>query len=509
LTNDQINISTDGLTNATTITFSNPIFLENNTQYAFVIHPEATNPNLYVWTSRIGQTDINTGLPVTSRLATGTTYTTNNGRNWDIVPDVDVTLKMYRASFTTGVSGQAVLGTKPREKFTVANVTSTSGVLSNYGSVWSTGDKLTLTGISAQGVNVGDTLYGNNSTANSTVLKIDGGVYYMSNTGYQATDYLLANSGATANISAISTGRATLDKFRNGSTIKTINFNTSNGNFEVGDVIFPLRNPSAANADVTALENYRYSLVNPNPMYLKFDATTLLFDMRTKNSGGSFGSYIKVNPKEDYYMSEEKYLFSLSHPSGEANGSNQMRLTMSTNTEYLSPVVDLGRTHTVFVDNIINANTVGETNPTGGALYNRYISKTITLADGQDAEDLRVILTAYRPPVSNSDIKVYAKILHAEDSDTILQRPWIELEKTIGGDETYSSAVNRNNFKEYTFSIPAAYLTGENGEVQYTNESQSIPFTGFKYFKLKIGLTSDDSSQVPRVADLRAIALQI
>jgi hypothetical protein len=508
LTNDQVNISTDGITNATTITFNAPIFLYNDKQYALAIHPEAINPNYYFWVSRIGQNDINTGLPVNGRLYTGTFYTTNNGLNYDIVPDLDLVCTFNRASFTTGVTGQTVIGTKPREKFLLANISSTSTLTTRYGDTYVTGDKLTLTGVSAQGVNVGDTLYGNNSTANSTVLKIDGGVYYMSNTGYQITDYLLANSGATANITTITTGRASLYKFKNGSNAKTAILSSSNGEFEVSDTILNIAVPSA-NAQISSIEPFRYSVVDAEPAFLNFSRTSTQFEMRTMNDTGTFGSYFRINPNENYYINAERYLHSRSGTYGSADGTNQMRVSMSTTTEYMSPVLDLGRTQTIFVDNIINANTVGEDAASGGALINKYISKTITLADGQDAEDLKVILTAYRPPVSNSDIKVYAKILHAEDSDTLAQRPWIELEKAVGSEETYSSSINRNDFKEFTYSFPTSQLTGENGEVQYTSATQSIPFTGFKYYAIKIGLTSDDSSQVPRVADLRTIALQI
>jgi hypothetical protein len=46
------------------------------------------------------------------------------------------------------------------------------------------------------------------------------------------------------------------------------------------------------------------------------------------------------------------------------------------------------------------------------------------------------------------------------------------------------------------------------GEVQYTN-SQGIKFTGYKYFQVKIGLVGINSAVVPRVADLRVLALSI
>lgn len=75
----------------------------------------------------------------------------------------------------------------------------------------------------------------------------------------------------------------------------------------------------------------------------------------------------------------------------------------------------------------------------------------------------------------------------------------------------YSSSADRNDFREYTYKFPISMMTGSDpqlGAVQYTN-SQGIKFTGFKTFAIKIGLLSDNSAIVPRVADLRTIALQI
>jgi hypothetical protein len=169
-------------------------------------------------------------------------------------------------------------------------------------------------------------------------------------------------------------------------------------------------------------------------------------------------------------------------------------------------VFDIGKTQSIIVDNLINSDVTNETNPKGGNLFNKYISKIVTLAEGQDAEDLKVYLTAYRPPTT--DVRVWMRIINGEDSDTITLKNWIELEKNFGGDILYSSIANKNDFREFVFNIPSDYLTGSQGQVQYTN-SQSINFTGFKSFQIKIGLLGTNSAIVPRVADLRTIALQI
>ena len=156
----------------------------------------------------------------------------------------------------------------------------------------------------------------------------------------------------------------------------------------------------------------------------------------------------------------------------------------------------------------VNANSViatGTSVPSGGYAINKYISQAVTLADGQDAEDIQIFLSAYRPP--NTDVKVYIKVLHAADPVALFQRDWIEMIKQSGAEGMYSSSANRLDFKEYAFGFDVSRMTGPNGEFQYT--SGGITYTGYKYYQIKIVLTADNTAVYPRVADLRAIALQI
>lgn len=507
--NPDVPISTNGTTNALRVRFPIPIFLYNNVQYAFVIHPESTNPNYYFWVSRLGENDINTNNPVTARPMTGTFYTTNNNLNWDIVPDVDLTCKFYRANFTTGVTGQAIIGNIGVEKLRVANVSSD---LNRYGEVMTTGDKLTLGGIFGGTITVGDLIIGANSNANSSVVQINGSIYTMSNTFYTtgenvAVYFANANSkGITATISAINNGRGSLSKYKSSANVNYVTITSSNGKFAQNDYI--RSTATGAYGTIQAIENFRYSVVDFEPAFLNFNKTSISFEMQGYSNTGSLGSYSKINPNENYYFNTEQALYSRSNEiaSLSSNKSNKVRVSMSTQSNFLSPVLDLTRTHSIYVDNIVNNSANGENGSSGGYLQNKYISKVITLAQGQDAEDLQVVLTAYRPP--NTDVRVWVKILNGEDSDTLEQNSWIELEKLNDADTLYSSLSNRDDFREYQFGFPASYLTGENGQVQYTN-SDGVTFTGYKYFAVKIGLLASNSAVIPRVADLRTLALQI
>ena len=597
-------------TNGTTITFPAPVFLYNDTQYAFIIHTVGLNPDTYFWVSRLGETDVKTGRKVNARPLTGTFYTTNNNLNWDMVPDIDLFIKFYRAQFTTGVTGQAIIGNKPIERAVLGNLSST--VVKN-GERFIGTDRLTLTGNTSNRGDgnplvVGDRLIGVSSGANAAIISINGSVYAVANNLYtQSEQVRLANSNGTfyASNSLVTlkrTGQAVLYGYKNFEGINEVEFVNSSGNFYPGDAIRGIA--TGITATVDAIANQRYSLLDFEPSYIKFNKTTVGFELQTvANNTLEVESYVSINDSQNYEFDNEKVILSKSIEKDALSGgrSSNVRISLRSSTNYLSPVIDLGRTQSVVVDNLINANTKAESavnkltlafttaangtvnvsdrlvgsnsganliveavdgsnyimsangffnnelvvaynsnmsskntgntvsaTVTGlynvrsvdsGKLINKYISKPVVLAEGQDAEDIRVIITAYRPP--STDIKIWFKPRNNEDSDTFDTLPWIELNKT--DDTIYSSLVNRNDFKEFNYVIPPQYLTGNNyaqsgsslNIFQYRN-TQGTLFTGYRSYQIKIGLlggpenTTDpiNSAVVPRVADLRVISLQ-
>ena len=266
---------------------------------------------------------------------------------------------------------------------------------------------------------------------------------------------------------------------------------------------------SESAAVVNGFFNEKYSTVNIKPNYLTFANTECSFEKRGFDTTTSqFGNYTLAKPDATSSFAKEKTILSRSQEIttgaiGSSGSSANLRATLSTTSEYVSPIVDVSRAHAVIVNNIINNDATGENLFSGGALENKYISKTITLADGQDAEDLIVILSAYRP--ENSTIKVWMKIRNIEDASTTESfddKPWIELQRSV---DSFSSSVNQGNFMEMTFNVNPENLD-ENGVVTYTSNGNT--YKGFKQFALKIGLMGTNSALVPRVADLRAIALQ-
>ena len=585
-------LSTNGSDNPCRVTFQAPVFLYNDTQYAFIIHPINANPDLYVWVSKLGQDDVNGLGQVIDRRGTGTFYQTNNNTNWDIIPDTDLTCRFYRAEFAANQDGIAYLGNKPIEKLFVKNESIKFD--GNYGETFISGDKLTLTGITGGTIQVGDIIHGNTSFQNSAVVNVSGGLYHCANTGYMQGEAIVvyhgANSlskGVLATIGDITNARGSLNYYTDGDT-SMLHLTGSGGGFVNGDYIIASTDWSKRGylERVESISNFRYSSMTFEPSFLSFKNTDIQFRIKSTSAAGVPGNFIEVDPSEVHYFKTEQAVLSRSDEIRTLGGTESMNVlvTMRSSSNAVSPLLDTSRTHTIILDNIINNDTTGETWPTHGLLLNKYISKTITLAEGQDAEDIQVIIAAYRPP--GTDVKVWLKALNGLDDTPFDERPWVELYKEGSGDVAFSSLDDMNDFREYTYLVPrntidrltltntlgatinvgdtldgltsansaqvaaiegsiyvmsaTGFAAGESANVvnstgvvvgntvisavgrpvalnggvanvlSYTTDA-GVTYSSYKYFAIKIGLLNDglNSAIVPRVGDLRVIALQM
>lgn len=597
----KVPISTNGKDNPVHAVFDAPVFLYNDTQYALVIHPYNANPDLYVWVSRLGQTDINGYGTIIDRRGFGTFYQTNNNTNWDIIPDTDLTVKFYRADFVKNVDGIAYLGNRPLEKLYVKNQSISFD--DHHGEGFMSGDKLTLANVTGGSIVVGDIIHGNSSLQNATVVSVEGGLYHLSNTGYidgePITAYYGANSlskGVLANITEINNAFGTLDYYQDGSDTSLVHLTGSGGGFVANDYVISTTDNSKFGTleRIESISSFRYSSLSFEPSFLSFKLTDIQFKVRPVSMTQVFGNWIDVEPSETFHFKTEQGIFSRSLEVAQlsSNYSMNVEVSMRTASNAVSPLLDTSRTHCIIIDNIINNNTFGEDFSSHGLLLNKYISKTVTLAEGQDAEDLQVILAAYRPP--GTDVKVWVKILNADDPTPFADKPWVEMYKTSPGDVKYSTIDNLDDFREYTYNIPSstvdrltltststlanqttilpgnrlvgltsgfystvtraegngattifvtnssgfaagetanvvntatgnvigntvistigrptALVGGVSNVITYTTDA-GVTYTGYKYFAIKIGLLNDglNSAVVPRVGDLRAIALQ-
>ena len=492
----------------TNVNFESPVFLYNDTQYAFVIHTEGLNPNTTFWVSRLGEEDLLTGENVTGRQLTGTLFTTNNNLNYDIVPDLDLMVRFNRADFQTNTQGQAILG---NDGYEYLNVSVPASPFNITGEEVQGSDRLTLSNISGSDtIVVGDVIIGSTSSASGIVTNIDGSDYETDGFDFeQGEAFTVEDSGGTSKdttgtISQIDRGTGNLYGYD--SNENELLISNSNRNFFVSGRIRGEQSDIVTTID--SFYSFPYSTSNLKPDFLDFNDTSVTFEKRGFNlATNSYTPYVPGKPNGSSSYREELALISASQEEeilGSPNSrSSEVRATMTSQSPFVTPVIDLSRAHSVYVHNLVNSDVTNENESSGGDLINKYISKIVTLGEDQDAEDLVSYLSVYRPPVLNSEVKVWYRIKHREDEESIRNKDWVEM---VNENPDFSSIANRNNFIESEFVIPESEKN-ESGIVTY--DSNGATFEGFKQFQIKIGILGDDSAIVPRIADLRVIGLQV
>lgn len=138
---------------------------------------------------------------------------------------------------------------------------------------------------------------------------------------------------------------------------------------------------------------------------------------------------------------------------------------------------------------------LGETGPAGGNYLARYISRRVQLNDGFESSDLRVFLTAYKPP--GTGIEVYYKVISADDTDDFDNKNYFKMEQFTPASVT---STNYNDYIEYEFRPSLS-----NSTISYN--SSGVTYDTFKTFAIKIALSTNDTTLVPKVQDMRVIAL--
>ena len=146
-----------------------------------------------------------------------------------------------------------------------------------------------------------------------------------------------------------------------------------------------------------------------------------------------------------------------------------------------------------------NVSYNGEDKKSGGNADARYISRKVVLADGFDSGDLRLYMTAYKP--SSGNIFVYYKIVSDSDPDLFDDKNYQTMTQ-IDNNVSYVSK-DPNDYREFTFAPGVNYVA--NNSVSYV--SGTTTYRTFRTFAIKIVMTGTDPTDVPKIRDMRTIAI--
>jgi hypothetical protein len=432
----------------TKFSFPDPVYIAPGTEYGIVVYSES--PDYEVWIAEIGQTIVNSNRLASSSPFIGKLYKSQNSSTWNPIPNQQLMFVVNKAQF----SNQAVslvfdLAPPAQNTFTdiailhssdftfpVANIT--------YG----------IKGIIA-----------NTGIADVNYLSVvpDAPFFFGSD---------LVNSSADSNRRrVIQAGVA------NSAQIQII--------------------MDSSDPDIT-------------PMFHS-EALNFVSVTNIVNNGGLTNNCITIT-SPGVHSNAANIKVTISAPTGDngiqanayvaangLSGSNLVALTIDKmGSGYIvSPTITIAEPGVA-----TNATAIfnGEDGIAGGNGLARYVTRQITLADGFDAGDLVVYLSAVRP--QGTDVNVYYKVLSRQDTQPFTSVPWRIMSKAV---DIFSP--------DQKTPISLTFNTGTNaigpiGSVNYTYNGIQYPLGGkFANFAIKIVLTANDPTVPPEVQSMQAISV--
>ena len=514
---------------ATNVLFPEAVFLSAGVDYAFCVTPDGGNPNYDLWSGVISGTDVLTNAPIFSLSTIGNMFLSSQSTTWTAYPNEALKFNMYIADFTAA-SGTVVYNNDDSDYLSVYNTSRVftlgepvfySNTVIQASNIAVTNTSATVTG-NTTGLLANTKIYifsnTNNSTMVANVNSVTTGSFVI-NTVPVFTDnncsmgMLTSNGGLTGSIKSVN---STIITIGNSTANSTVYLSTNNG-IVIGSC-------SLASAAIAALNDVAYDTFMPQFAVSIPSVTALTFAM--KGVANSFNSYaadvsqtaLTFGQSTDF-LDLERVVMSKSNEMKYSAGNKSLTVygNMSTSSQFLSPAINNVKAGALAVQNLINGEDSNNDVFTSevmnnGQAINKYISTSVTLLQGLEAENLTVYLGAYYP--SNTSIYVYAKLLNQYDNDPFQTKSWTPM---YTQNVTRSSQINNQDFNQYIFNfsntIPSgnaflntAYLNqANNGMISYTSNS-GVNYATFNTFAVKIVLLSNAGSYlVPRLTDMVAI----
>jgi len=458
--------------NATTVTFDSPVYLKPGAEYCLVIMPAGNDPNYEVWVSQLGENKVGTTERILAPdTSSGVLFSSSNNKTWTPYQDEDLKYTIYRAKFDTADTGTVKMTNSDIDYLKLTdftdgypaagdNVHAFSATIDTAGSGYAVNDVITLN------------TFGNGTGAKIKVLTVSSGAistfeFSDLGTGYTADGANIGQASTTGSgtgaIFDITTKTGIIEymsEFFNVARVRE-----TKENFATSDVI----TNGSTDATIDTIEDKKFNKITHNIGELIFAKTGLSYEYApTVPTGVSTKGTTDFNLKQGVMTSTNKEYAVYSKANEVANLSSNKSFnitgSMTTTDDRLSPVIDLARSSFIIQQNLINNTDTNENKIKNGSANAKYISKTVTLDDGQEAEDVQVFVDAQIP--QDASIGVYIKAISEEDDgDFDNDLYWTEMELV---ETPKDNGLAQSKFVEYNYKIPdkgSAPSTGLNSGV--------------------------------------------
>ena len=553
LQSGEITTSTDGNT-ATTFTFDSPVYVQGGTEYSICLL--ANTPDHKVWISDLGTQDT-AGNEITDQPHVGVLFKSSNDTVWVPSPTQDMKFSLKRAKFDTTAAGTVTLQNKTLPVKTLRvnplEMTDASTALkinhAGHG-MYSTSNNVIIAGVKSGATT---TLAGAISATTTSITLTSGtnfddtsgkysrdasNVYYIiiddeiiSYTTISGTGITSATRGANSTTAVSHANGATVELYQihkvplyDINKTHTAIANIQQDSYTIVTSTTPVVDGAGSTATiggsvVTATENAQYDVSTTNmgiliPARTKIDAGFLATSGTSPS--GSETPFTKSTTRralplqDNYYWDTTNLVASGINETNEMSGTKSLSvpLTLSSDLNALSPVIDTQRMSMYAVANQINSIDSSSdvyptsiyramTEPDGDNHSAIYLTKKINLET--PATSLRVLLDAVRQ--SDASIKLLFKTLRVDDAFDFdeMSFTFFNDDGTVAGsggpDVTTRPSERKNEFLEHEYTAGV------------TDDGIGSPLEEFIAFQIKIVMRTTNQSLPPLIKQLRVLAL--
>ena len=553
LQSNEVSVNTVDGSTATTFTFDAPVYVQGGTEYSICLL--ANTPDYKVWIADLGTSDVS-GNEITDQPHVGVIFKSSNNTTWVPSPTQDLKFSLKRAKFDIEASGLVTFQNKDLPAKILRQhpmeMTDASTVLKvNHAShgMYSTSNNVTIDGVKS---GASTTLNGAITTTATSITLTNGtnfddtsgkysrdasNVYYIkiddeiiSYTTISGTGISSATRGANSTTATSHANGATVELYQiHKVPLYDINkTHTAIANIDMDSYTLVLATTPVIDGAgststfggtvVTATENAQYDISSNNVGILvppKTKAETAVLTTTATSTSGSETSFTKsstnrIVPLDDnYYHENTKMVASAINETNEMSGTKSfsMPITMTSELDALSPVIDTQRVSMVAVANKINKidsssdvypTTIYKqmTAPEGDNHSAIYLTKKINLENA--ATSLRVLVDINRD--ADAEVKVLYKILRVDDAFDFDEMDF----KFFNDDGTVAGSGGPD------ITTPPSIL-GDYKETEFTagvtDDGIGTPLEEFISFQIKIVMRTTNQARPPKLKNLRALAL--
>ena len=285
-------------------------------------------------------------------------------------------------------------------------------------------------------------------------------------------------------------------------------------------ILYTSKTKTAGGSEVTATQNIPFELIRPSIQSMTVPGTNITAQMRTISGASLDGTetpfidqgFEDVTLGENNVVSTPRIIASRVNETNNlstlpGNKSLQMRLNLTTASSKISPVIDSQRMSAFFTSNRVNNaisnyitdNRVNSIDDDPTAF--QYLSKEVQLEN--PGTSIKIFVNAYLN--TDCDIRAFYAISNSENF-TPIYLPFPGFNNLNERGEIINQADNDGRSDAYV--APTSNEETLNLDLEFKERSFTMnDLPSFKFYRVKILMTSTNQVYVPRMKDLRVLAL--